>query len=299
MTDIKIINNRAFLLSSEIDVFPCSRRGQNNVDNSLAYYDPEARLNTERTNRLHTALNGFTDSFIINDTFAANDELVFVLAGYRIVVKSFDPESLAAKLGIKEGTIYAHLSLHDNISLNVAGYFTEMLYRQSTAGEDSLYLDVFDADLKKDIFVGVSFTKEPVKDTVIRTVNKVSTDVELAAHDLALFTNSGANWELVQTSLLPKIVHDTTENSIKVKGDLTIEHTLDDGTKQVSFKVTDKETVLGPTRVSELTTNEIYLENTDKTSIVQVPALEVAHQVATDDYQLRFKFGVPITIKEE
>ena len=43
-------NGKVFIQSSNINVFPCSRRGQFSEDNFVKHYDPEARLNTERTN---------------------------------------------------------------------------------------------------------------------------------------------------------------------------------------------------------------------------------------------------------
>ena len=57
-------NDRVFLQSKNINIFPCARRGQYGIVGSAKYYDPEARLNTERTNRIGTAINGFKDKFI-------------------------------------------------------------------------------------------------------------------------------------------------------------------------------------------------------------------------------------------
>ena len=42
--------------------------------------------------------------------------------------------------------------------------------------------------------------------------------------------------------------------------------------------------------------DEIWL---DLANDVQVPAVELAHLTATDTYQVRLKFGKPITIVEE
>ncbi len=206
-------NDRVFLPSTDINVFPCSRRGQANIEdiaieNSATYYDPEARLNTERTNRLRTALNGFTDSFIKSYEAEAKT-LVFVLAGYYVEIKNFDPAIIASTLGEGVDKIYAHLRLHDHVSLGVKDYFTEMLYRQSESELDSNYLDVtytINGD-KGDFFVGVSFTNEPVEGT--------------ATHNLQLFSYVNDAWKRTPASLLPKIEHGETENSIKVSGDFT------------------------------------------------------------------------------
>jgi len=248
-------NERVFLPSTNINIFPCSRRGQSQTGSSIAQYDPEARLNTERTNRLHTAVNGFTDRFIIS--FDKTSQILkFVLAGYSIDAKSFDPAIIASNLGVETGTIYAYLGLHGGVSLSTADYFTEILYRQAPADEVRKlnYLDVpYD---NTDFFVGVSFTAdEEVHDTGVTPCI------------LPLFSYNGSSWELVQASLLPKIEHGDTENSIKF------------GT------------------VTELTANEIWLGDSESAS--PVPALELAHLASSDSYQLRFKFGQSISIKEE
>ena len=267
-TGLLIQNNRAFLPSTNINIFPCSRRGQAGIEEagSASYYDPEARLNTEHTNRLHTAVNGFTDSFIINNQFNDGGTLAFVLKGYRVEVKEFSPSSIAAALGVTDNDIlYAHLSLHNDISLNVTGYYTKILYRQSTAANDKNYLDVSysyteeSTTRKGDFFVGVSFTAD-----------KAAKDAGVTPYVLPLFSKVNGTWQLVQTSLLPKVEHDETENSIKISGDFTVEHTKDNGTQQVSFKVTEDETVLGPTIMSKLavaTSDSVKLDDISNGSI--------------------------------
>jgi len=212
MAEIKNINgnnillddNRAFLLSKNINIFPCSRRGQYEMEASVKHHDPEARLNTERTNRLRTSINGFTDSFIGSFTKGI---LIFALAGYRIEVKEFNLENIVTALNIStDDTIYAHLSLHDKVPLSAEGYYTEILYRQSTVKTDVNYLDVTytDKGTTEDFFVGVSFTKE-----------KDLADGDLPSYNLPLFSYS-TSWELVQTSLLPRIEHGTEPDSIKL-----------------------------------------------------------------------------------
>lgn len=218
--NILLDNNRAFLPSKNINIFPCSRRGQYEMEPSVKHYDPEARLNTERTNRLHTAINGFTDSFIINNNFEIGDNLAFTLYGYRVEVKDFSPADIATALNISidgstDSIIYAHLSLHDGISLSTEDYYTEILYRQSTMMTDINYLDVtYTANRKtEDFFVGVSF------------VSDQNISDGLPSKKLPLFSNVMGSWGLIQTSLLPKIEHGTTEDSIKVSGDFTADGT--------------------------------------------------------------------------
>ena len=175
-------DRRIFLASENIDIFPCSRRGQNESNPIAKFYDPEARLNTERTNRIRAATNGltgnahtnannlstkaneFTSSFI--DSFdSENNKLIFILAGYRVEVRDIDLDLLGNNLlaGSTGGTVYAHLSLHDNVSLMVDGYFTEILYCQSTEGTDANSLDIASTVGNKTakFFVGISFTAKP------------------------------------------------------------------------------------------------------------------------------------------
>lgn len=280
---------RVFIPSQNINVFPCSRRGQITTEGSKLNCDPEARLNTERTNRLRTSINGFTDSFIEgftknkdeNEAELETGTLVFVLAGYRMEVKEFNPASIATALGIDDGTIYAHLSLHDGIPFGVANYFTEILYRQSTKTIKHNYIDVeySDGDINSDFFMGVSFTTtDEVKDTIV--VNDETKQLKKA--NLPLFSKEvDGDWKLVEASKLPKVEHDTEPDSIKLSGDFTVEHTNDNGDKQTSLKVTK----------AKVTANEIWLDD-----IGQVPALELAHFTGTNIYQLRFRFKTtPVT----
>ncbi len=254
-----IDNNRIFLPSKNINIFPCSRRGQYSTADYALYYDPEARLNTERTNRISTAINGFTDRFIVNEDFNdSGDTLVFVLAGYRIEIKNFIPSDIAALLEEALKTtvdkIYAHLSLHKGVSLNVESYSTEILYRQSTEDTQTNYLDVSYGDTDY-FFVGISFVKEPVLDSY--------GSAELTPHDLALFEKSDSSWKLVQTSLLPHIEHGETENSIKIKGNFTVEHIKDDGTTQTSFQITD-----GPIAINKATIYDLDVDTNIDTSTI-------------------------------
>lgn len=226
-------NSRVFIPSANINIFPCSRRGPYS-DSSMNHYDPEARLNTERTNRLRTAINGFKNSFIVSFIKDKDEEtkadketgtLTFALAGYYAEVKSFSPTTVATTLGT-DSTIYAHLRLHTGIHLDVERYFTEILARQSSVTtHDKNYLDVLytysptDGDgeettIQDDFFVGISFTKEPINES------------GTVAYNLPLFSYStdSQSWELVQTSLLPRVEHGETVDSIKVSGDFAVKH---------------------------------------------------------------------------
>ena len=251
-TYLLVENERVFINSRNINIFPCSRRGQYGNGSNPKYYDPEARLNTERTNRLRTAINGFKDNFVVNNDFKSSDTLVFVLAGYYVEVKNFDPLDIADALGTDITDIYAHLSLHTGISLNVDSYTTEILYRQSSKVTDKNYLDIYYTDEKNnavsdDFFVGVSFTKEETSEAV--------EGLSLTNHNLKLFSKSKTRYVLEQTSLLPRIEHDETKDSVKILGDLTIKH--DD---QCSFKVAEDKTILNRVMTGSLivgeTTNE-------------------------------------------
>jgi hypothetical protein len=228
---------RVFIPSTKINVFPCSRRGQISTNGSALNCDPEARLNTERTNRLRTAINGFTDSFIVNSTFTAGDTMTFALAGYRVEIRNFNPEDIASALreatGNEPSAISAHLSLHDEISLGVSDYFTEILYRQSSDSVDHNYIDVEYTynSAKSYYFMGVSFIadvdKTKAKDTVlVKTAENTTATKELSAANLLLFTKSENDWKLSQESLLPNVRHGSTNDSIVVLGDATFNTTL-------------------------------------------------------------------------
>ena len=269
-------NDRVFLLSQNVNIFPCARRGLYNNSPLAEYYDPEARLNTERTNRIGTAINGFTDSFIITEEFDDTNTFAFVLAGYRIEIKDFNISDIASLLSAPANTIYAHLSLHTNIELDVAGYFTEILYRQSTASKQTNYLDVTyensEKTVKDDFFVGISFTKEPVEDHV--------GSVTLPSHNLLLFIKGEADsWQLAQTSLLPKIEHGETKDSIKIFGDLDVDDTI------AADKIViagDGEISTPQLRVNRITSNEGSITVDNKKLIVNKSMEMLAKADATE-----------------
>ena len=223
-------NNRVFFPSTNINIFPCSRRGQYDEEApNPKFYDPEARLNTERTNRLHTAVNGFTDSFIVSYT---NNKLIFVLKGYYIEVKDFNPSDIVSALSEETNQIYAHLSLHTGISLNVEDYCTEILYRQRADGARLKYLDV--PHEGTDFFVGVSFTADQsAEDTVTDGVGQA------IPYFLPLFSKDNNNtWQLIQTSLLPKIEHGDSEDFVKIPGGLTVTGHAQFNTLEVNTTIT-------------------------------------------------------------
>ena len=232
-------DNRAFLESKNINVFPCSRRGQTSPSsNSVTFYDPEARLNTEHTNRLHTALNGFKSDFIIEyPDLETKYSLAFVLAGYYVEIAYFNPDEIATNvLGVTDNTsdttLYAHLGLHTGVSLQVDRtkdnpYTTEILYRQATGADASIYLDVRHKDetlakaepLESDFFVGISFVTD--ENNAAYTDNRI---ISLTL-PIAIKKAGTTTWQFMQTSLLPKVDHGTTENSVKV-GELTVDENI-------------------------------------------------------------------------
>ena len=284
-TNYLIYGNRVFLSSKNINIFPCARRGPYSKADTTEYYDPEARLNTERTNRIGTAINGFTDQFIITEpsNLTRTGLFEFVLAGYRVSIKDFRVLDIEAALlgpdpaeGTTIDTIYAHLSLHPSVSLNVEGYATEILYRQIQSGKYTNYLDITDPETAAstdDFFVGISFTREPVTDG-----NGTEQD-----HDLLLFSKDEAgSWQFVQASILPKISHGDTKDSIKVHGDLVVEHTLENGETQTSFKVTKDEMSLGKTVIADLTVTDSATINSVLTASNGIELTAGNIQVAKD-----------------
>ncbi len=270
--------DRLFLPSTSINIFPCSRRGQSSTTDPITFYDPEARLNTERTNRIGTAINGLADSFI--DSYES-DTLVFVLGGYRIEIANIDISKIAEALGVSAGTgtIYAHLSLHDKISLNSSDYSTEILYQQYNDGAPVNSLDIpYEGN---HFFVGVSFTiKSELKDTITRN----GAAVDLRSYDLALFsrTSNTEPWQLVKTSLLPSIRHGYTDDSIDV-GELNafkfIGPTAEFGSlKAESITVTDTE---GNAAVT-IQDSGIYTPSIEADSL-QAKGLSVGNSISIED----------------
>lgn len=91
-------NTTAILLtfprSTKVRVYPCGRRRSNLIDtdgnpdtvNDRYYipFDPEARLNTEFNNRRYSSTNGFTQSYINNNT--NENDLSFTIDGYNFIV---------------------------------------------------------------------------------------------------------------------------------------------------------------------------------------------------------------------
>ena len=255
---VSVVNDnpdRVFLKSDAINIFPCSRRGQYDTSGVPVPFDPEARLNTERTNRLHTALNGFKNSFIISYD---NQQLKFVLAGYYIEIKYFNPADIAGNLSGNTTEIYAHLSLHTGITLNTTDYTTEILYKQLPSGViESNYLDV--PNEGTNFFMGISFTADGAATDSL-------SDATLIPHNLKLFTKSDDTWQLEQTSLLPKIDHDATEDSV-VLDKLHVRENL-----QVDEDLT----------VANLTTNSISVPYTG--GIQYFPNTEIKHTGITTAY---------------
>lgn len=297
-------NNRVFFPSTNINIFPCSRRGQYteelNEKRKITpkYYDPEARLNTERTNRLHTAINGFKDDFIVS--YTAN-KLIFVLKGYYIEIKDFRPSDIAEALGIGVSQIYAHLSLHSGISLNVEDYYTEILYRQSTEKADLLYLDVAytapdeeEKPVTKDFFVGVSFTaNESAKETVTDGVGEA---IPYFLPLFSLFSYSDTKvWQLVQTSLLPKIEHGEEEDLVKIPGDLLVDRNLTVKNEATfnTINVTNKIVVPHVDATTDITTTDLTAKTINADKITQndkaVPAIKLTTQNNPTRYRLEIE----------
>ncbi len=228
-----IKNSRVFLPSKNVNIFPCSRRGAYNIEkNNLKYYDPEARLNTERTNRLATATNGFKDKYIVSFTENIDNDglstgsysLTFVLAGYHIEIKDFNPTDISEALGSTNGKIYAYLGVHKNISLNVDDYSTEILYRQDTTATQKNYLDVaYEKTNKKiiDFFVGVSFANTPSNTDTLAGGNLINHTILLVNGNYDEDNQVWA-WAVEQTSLIPNIDHDSTVDSIRILGNTRI-----------------------------------------------------------------------------
>jgi hypothetical protein len=100
--------------------------------------------------------------------------------------------------------------------------------------------------IKEEFFVGISFTKEPVDDYI-------GTD-KLPSRNLLLFSkDADDSWQIAQTSLLPKLEHGETKDSIKIFGDLNV----DDNIAANKIVIADDGEISTPQlRVNRITSNE-------------------------------------------
>ena len=242
-------NGLVFVKSRCIKVFPCSRRKSELVDadgndNTVSdkYYipfDPESRLNTEANNRKHSALNGYTQTYL--NYWSTDGELSVVLAGYLFNIATGETGTDAVnnfgKAILKALDTNTPTAIYVNIKLANMTFFssgtakipeatTEVLRNQSTTKEPLACLDLFSGSNKTDpdqyYFYGLSLSSE--------NLSKKCPDEGFVSLQLLDYNNDG-NWIIHEASRLPKIAHGDEKDSIvvgnlHVTGDATVDGTL-------------------------------------------------------------------------
>lgn len=240
----------AFIKSLNVLVYPCGRRRSEIVDNDdngdgniteieqyRIPFDPEARLNTEANNRRHSSLNGFTQTYL--NKWDENEKfLSLVLSGYLFNIK-LDTDYQAVKdFGDKiiaflparanKNSIYANILIEETkLFEGFDTYYTEVLRDQSDQLQSGYGLTNLDLLADEDsapepnnfYFSGLSFSTTPLSgDTSTHSV-KFATNNGLKQYIISLHVleKISDTWQIYQPSLLPKIEHGSTEDSIKVK----------------------------------------------------------------------------------
>lgn len=204
--------NTAFILSKNIQAFPCSRRRV--LDNDSIHripFDPEARLNTEANNRKHSSINGYTQTFL--DCWNIGGEnsdglLSLALDGYLFNITlqnnqeaNYSTYDAFAEAITEEGTaIYANIIINDvPLFGGTVSYTTGVLGSQTEVNDSSLDLLITQAgsnalsNVNNYYFSGLSFTTTP------RAVNPE------AGEDLTIITQlTGSNQKIVSLRILDK-----------------------------------------------------------------------------------------------
>lgn len=237
----------AFIKSLNVLVYPCGRRRSEIVDNDAngdgniteieqyrIPFDPEARLNTEANNRRHSSLNGFTQTYL--NKWDENEKfLSLVLSGYLFNIKLDTGYQAVKDFGDKiieflparanKNSIYANILIEETkLFEGFDTYYTEVLRDQSQSDYGLTNLDlVADEDSAPEpnnfYFSGLSFSTTPLSgDTSTHSI-KFATNNGLKQYIISLHVleKISDTWQIYQPSLLPKIEHGSTEDSIKVK----------------------------------------------------------------------------------
>lgn len=273
--------NLTFVKSVNVQAYPCSRRRSElltKADGKSKFYfpfDPEARLNTEANNRKTSGLNGYTQTYIQS---WGDGKLVLSLAGYLFTITLPSGYSTPADFGSQAISqtvlndadaecIYANILIEDAyLYTGFTDYYTSVLRNQSDYDNGpAVSLDLLKGgytnsnDFDDCYFSGLSFSTTPLTangraDYVINTsdvypieVTRGSDSIKQTLVSLCILEKVEGAWKLYQPALLPKIEHDTTENSVvvdtlrvsknqKIDGNLTI-----DGTTDITGKLTAKD----------------------------------------------------------
>jgi hypothetical protein len=246
-----------FLNSLKVKAYPCGRRRAELGDDGYLPFDPEARLNTELNARKHSGLNGFTQTYF-GGLSADGKSFDLSLGGYLFTVDITDKNGVLSLENIAENIIAALTAageaattatkIYANVLLEeiplyydekLAKYTTWVLRDMSSTADPSTSLDVATADAY--YFSGLAFSTKPVAAIADDLAYGVSykdriADAKLSqqAISLCILEKNSDRWQIYQPALLPKIVHDTGENSIKTFGNLTVNGNIKGNDMEVS-----------------------------------------------------------------
>ena len=243
----------AFINSLNVQAFPCGRRrseqvtGATPTDKYYIPYDPEARLNTEKNNRQHSSLNGFTQNYIKSWTA---DEISMTIGGYLFKIKPQYSDTLdtADKLGVdafgktlvaatgEDGSsIYANIRI-ESIPLysGFTTYYTEILRDQTATEQPSASIDrrlsnaeANDLRTRPDecfYFAGLSFSTTPLAEGKDAKLEGPVWEAYTEKNDgspyqrvlsLRILDLDNGIWKLHQPALLPKVVHGPDTDSVQ------------------------------------------------------------------------------------
>jgi hypothetical protein len=257
----------AFVRSKYIKVFPCGRRrsipidkdGNNNTPNDVYYipFDPEARLNTEATNRKHSGLNSTVQSYIRDFT---SKRFTFVINGYVFEIQLDDANNTVTKfcenlLGVlNDGT--SSRSIYANIGTEDVEFFskatTEVLRDQTNENPHTSSLDLYvprepENNSNSYYFSGLSLTTSDTLPAFNDPSNKTVKDARVTS--LKLFEKIEGSWQICNSSRLPDIQHGSVNNSIKVG---TIEAS--------SIKVGSSQNTVASMQVAKIDTDKYQLQ---------------------------------------
>lgn len=215
-----------FIQSNKINVFPCSRRRSTPISSGDSEYyipfDPEARLNTEANNRKHSGLNGFKQSYIY-DWNEDTGKLSMVLAGYLFDIQLGDTYSTPATFGNHlETTVFNGINptvIYAKIKMAPTAFFsggdgvpeatTKVLTGQFKTETVPNCLDLLwgsngEQPIDNYYFTGLALT-----------CGKSTTESENIIY-LPVVKKDNGNWKVCESSMLPKVDHGSTANSVKV-----------------------------------------------------------------------------------
>ena len=199
-----------FFKSTDVKVFPCTYRGQ---DNEGKYFNQESIVQTE-FNFVNSSNSHLQSSYIIptivnnHEIIINNNTLKCVIKGYYFEISHLDTYGFDAAVDFALGILLVDSNIGTSSeTTKVLGYINK---NQPSATQGSLEnLDRENDTDHEYYFYGLAY------------IDGTDNNTALPA---SLYTLSIKENNILQAkNLLPRILHDTTENSIYVMGNTTID----------------------------------------------------------------------------